>query len=85
MRFKVRNYGLLPVVRSLIELAGHRRMYRHGVLHGNVTPYRILIQPDAQEGDRGVLLDFASSVTDSSASKASVAVSRGHGGCLTVY
>ena len=76
MRFKVRDYRFFPPDKSLIEPLGHRRMYSHGVLHGAVTPYRILIQPDAQEGDRGVLLDFASSVIDSSGSKAGVAVSR---------
>ena len=46
------------------------------MLHRDVTPYRILIQPDAQEGDRGVLLDFASPVTDSLTSRAGVGVSQ---------
>ncbi|KAF8584581.1 hypothetical protein K439DRAFT_1616568 [Ramaria rubella] len=41
---------------------GHRSLHRRGVLHGNITPTRILIQPDAEPGNRGVLLDFDSAI-----------------------
>ncbi|KAF8584584.1 hypothetical protein K439DRAFT_1616570 [Ramaria rubella] len=51
---------LLVAVHDAVE--GHRRLYDRHVLHGNITPTCILIQPDALRGNRGVLLGFGSAV-----------------------
>ena len=69
----------------VMEILGHRRLQGHGVLHKGITPYRILIQPDAQEGDRGVLLDYASGWIDSSSPRTRATVSYEGGTGLSLY
>ncbi|KAJ2914088.1 hypothetical protein MD484_g6305, partial [Candolleomyces efflorescens] len=48
---------LLRILRDAI--AGHRMLLRKGILHRDVSPQNILAgKPAAQDGDRGVLIDF---------------------------
>ncbi|KAF8583188.1 hypothetical protein K439DRAFT_1661399 [Ramaria rubella] len=51
---------LLVALRDAVE--GHRRLFSRFILHSNITPAHILIQPNAKEGNRGILLNFDSAM-----------------------
>ena len=68
------------------NLLAHRRPHSYDVLHRDVTPFRIVIQPDAQESDRGVLLDFEPALEiDSPTPRAGEAVSYNYKVPLPLY
>ena len=50
-------------------------LQRYGVLHKNMTPYQILIQPDARVGDRDFFLNYTSALMDSLSLRTGAAVS----------
>jgi hypothetical protein len=42
--------------------SGHQRLYNSGILHGDITPTRIVIQAEAAKGNRGVLVNLQSAI-----------------------
>ena len=60
MPCKVRLH-VLPIFRIISDdnVSAHRNLYEvGGILHRDIKPGNILINPRGVEGDRGVLIDF---------------------------